>query len=492
MNHFSNYEFITYDATDNLHTEKIIIYGAGDYGKKIYKYFEFKGLKDNVLCFAVTSKTDHSGICLGKIVNEIGGLEEELKELVVIIAMQKEYADEVLVGMQKYDIKKIYCVSHEFIYSIPEMMFWDVCKLPVSRNKILFYNYEGLGYRCNCKYISEEILRRKYPVQLIWVVSDIIIKNEIPEGIKTVKKGSFEYYRELYTSKVCIANNDNRLLTERKRDEQYYINTWHGYGPFKKVEASTVRNDERCKNAIKESNSKYDLFVTASTFYSKIFRTAFLYDGEILECGAPRNDIFWGDNDFRALIQKKYNIVQNKKIVLYAPTFRPDTENSFEKYSLDMDKILDAFRARFGTEFMLLYRFHHMLYAYGKNREFYKDGIDVTFYPDVQELLAAADVLITDYSSIMWDFSLQRKPVFLYQNDIEEYGDKPGFYAAPSEWPYPKARTEREFLECIKNFDEESYVRDVDCFLRKYGSCDDGHASERVIERIMEVIEGKA
>lgn len=492
MNHFSNYEFITYDVTNHLNTEKIIIYGAGDYGKKLYNYFEFKGLQDNILCFAVTSKTGHSGICLGKAVKEIGELEEELKESVVMIAMQKEYADEVLAGMQKYDIKKIYCVLHEFIYSIPEMMFWDVCRLPVSRNKILFFNYGGLGYRCNCKYISEEILRRKYPVQLIWVVSDSMIKNEIPEGIKTVKKGSFEYYRELYTSKVCIANNDNRLLTERKRDEQYYINTWHGYGPFKKVEASTVRNDERCKNAIKESNSKYDLFVTASVFYSEIFRTSFLYDGEILECGAPRNDIFFEDNDFKALIQKKYNIDQNKKIVLYTPTFRPDVKNSFEKYSLDMDQTLGALRERFGAEFVLLYRFHHMLYETKGDKEFYECGIDVTFYPDVQELLAVADVLITDYSSIMWDFSLQRKPVFLYQNDIGEYAEKPGFYAAPSEWPYPKARTEQEFLECIKNFNEENYMHDVDCFLEKYGSCDDGHASEKVVERIMEVIEGKA
>lgn len=490
MNHINNFGFIKYDDTEKLYTEKIIIYGAGDYGRKLYKYFQFKGLQDNILCFAVTSKTDSSETCMEKAVKEISELEKELKESVVITAMKIEYTGEVLAKIQNYAIKKIYCVSFEFIYCIPEMMFWDVCKLPVNRYKILFFNYGGLGYRCNCKYISEEILRKKYPVQLIWVVSDSNTKNEIPEGIKVVEKGSFEYYRELYTSKVCIVNNDNRLLTERKREEQYYINTWHGYGPFKKVAASTVMNDEREIDRIKDNYSKYDLFVTASIFYSEVFHTSFLYEGEILECGAPRNDVFFRDSDFRELILKKYNIASDKKIVLYAPTFRPDVENSFEKYGLDMDKTLDALEKRFGAEFVLLYRFHHMLYANGTNRKFYKNGIDVTFYPDVQELLVAADILITDYSSIMWDFSLQRKPVFLYQNDEEDYADMQGFYADPSEWPYVKARTEQEFLECIRNFNEDKYVHDVDCFLEKYGSCDDGHASERVVQKIMDVIEG--
>lgn len=491
MNRMNNCEFIRYDDTENLYTEKIIIYGAGDYGRKLCKYLEFKGLRDNILCFAVTSKTGSSGTCMEKMVKEIGELETELKESVVITAMKEEYADEVLAGLQNYDIKKLYRVSFEFIYSIPEMMFRDVCRLPVDRNKILFFNYGGLGYRCNCKYISEEILQKEYPVQLIWVASDSRIKSEIPKGIKAVEKGSFEYYRELYTSKVCIANNDNKLLTERKREEQYYINTWHGYGPFKKVAASIVGNDERETDAIKNNYAKYDLFVTASRFYSEIFRTAFLYEGEILECGAPRNDVFFRDRNLREVILKKYRIASGKKIVLYAPTFRTDVENSFQKYSLDMDKILDALGTRFGSEFVLLYRFHHMLYAAERNMEFYKGGIDVTFYPDVQELLVAADVLITDYSSIMWDFSLQRKPVFLYQNDEEEYEEKSGFYADPSKWPYVRACTEQEFLACIRNFDEEKYVHDVNCFLEEYGSCDDGHASERVVQKIMDVIEGK-
>ena len=154
-----------------------------------------------------------------------------------------------------------------------------------------------------------------------------------------------------------------------------------------------------------------------------------------------------------------------------------------------MCKILGALRNRFKNEFVLLYRFHHQLYNSKERIEFYENGIDVTLYPDIQELLVAADVVITDYSSLMWDFSLQRKPVFLYQSDAKEYENNRGFYAPVSEWPYPQAHTQDELIELIVHFDNEAYLRELNLFLEKYGSCDDGHASERVVKRIMEVVE---
>lgn len=119
----------------------------------------------------------------------------------------------------------------------------------------------------------------------------------------------------------------------------------------------------------------------------------------------------------------------------------------------------------------------------------YPDAINVTLYPDVQELLGAADVLITDYSSIMWDFSLQRKPVFLYQNDVDEYIRDRGFYSDIEEWPYIKARTSEELSEKILGFDNDKYVAELNQFLEKYGTFDDGHACERTIEHISRMLE---
>lgn len=399
------YRLFNRDTIEELKDGHIIIYGAGRYGKNLYRYLEFHELIENVVCFAVTGKNDEDDDYLGKRIKGIVELREELKEYIILVAMKEEYADEVFAILEDHDVKMIYYVPVEFVRDIQDRIHQEMMKAPLEWNKILFYSYNGLGYRCNCKYIAEEFRRKKYPVKLVWVISDEKIKEEIPKEIKTVLRGSDEYYKELYTSKICIANNNSLLTSERKRTGQYYINVWHGYGPFKKVEGAVLTDKEQQEN-VKRRYSKYDLFVTASKFYSGIYRSSFLYEGEILESGAPRNDILFKKNTVKNLIFQKYNIPFNKKIVLYAPTFRADKKKSFDEYILGMGQILTALKERFGSEFVLLYRFHHMLYSEAWNSYFYEDGIDVSFYPDVQELLAASDVLITDYSSIMWDFSL--------------------------------------------------------------------------------------
>jgi CDP-glycerol glycerophosphotransferase len=179
-------------------------------------------------------------------------------------------------------------------------------------------------------------------------------------------------------------------------------------------------------------------------------------------------------------------LIIQKKIVLYAPTFRKEVEKSISVYNLDFERISQALSKRFDGEFLVLYRFHHMLYETNYNYECIPMGINVSSYPDVMELLLISDVLITDYSSIMWDFSLMRRPVFLYHNDIEEY-DR-GFYCDPDEWPYPKAKTSDEMVSKINNFDEEQYVKDLGSFFQRFHSFDDGHASECIVNRIVDVM----
>ena len=207
-------------------------------------------------------------------------------------------------------------------------------------------------------------------------------------------------------------------------------------------------------------------------------------------------DCLLNKNNFRDKICGYYKIDPKSKIVLYAPTFRKSSigdegspVTSFEKYDIKWEMIRESLEKRFGGSFVLLYRFHHMLYRFAESRMAYPDAINVTLYPDVQELLGAADVLITDYSSIMWDFSLQRKPVFLYQNDVDEYIRDRGFYSDIEEWPYIKARTSEELSEKILGFDNDKYVTELNQFLEKYGTFDDGHACERTIEHISRMLE---
>lgn len=473
---------------DNLDGKaKTVIFGAGMYGKKLYTFLKIRGLNKGVISFLVSDKRGNPDSIDQVPVKEVSELGEELAECVVLLAVGNTHAGEVISLLQDYVVKDLYRVTTELMKMILGEIVDEMKKLPLERNKVFFSCYEGMGYRCNCKYIANELIRGRYPVKMAWVVTNGN-GGDIPEPIKKVEMYTEEYYRELYTSKICITNNTSSLLGQKK-EGQYYINTWHGFGPFKKVQASVPINKDRLSE-IRETNAKYDLFLTGSMFYSQVYRKSFLYQGEIYECGAPRNDVFFGDHGIKDEVYKGFGIPADKKILLYAPTFRTEMEKSFENYDLDMPKILEALHARFGGEYVLMYRFHHHLYKLGRDADYYGDGIDATYYPDVQELMAAADVLITDYSSLMWDFSLQEKPVFLYQNDEEAYRDDRGFYCPVSGWPYPRAHNMEELLDGIRGFDKESYERDVKDFLKKYGSCDDGRASLRAAERIMEVIEG--
>ena len=233
-----------------------------------------------------------------------------------------------------------------------------------------------------------------------------------------------------------------------------------------------------------------DLFLSSSSANSSMYKNSFYSHGEILECGSPRNDLmFNSDRVDKDKIRHSIGVDDRTvKIVLYAPTFRRTIEDSVKVYDLDADRVVKELRKKFGGSFVMLVRFHPNLCGNTQLNILYSDCIQVTDYVDVQELLLVADVLITDYSSILWDFSLQKKPVFLYQNDEQEYLDDRGFYSPLCEWPYPRAHNLENLYRKIAEFEEEEYISDLERFFQKWTSFDDGHASARAVERIMDVI----
>ena len=472
------------DALDEIKNMKLIIYGAGQYGSYLYSFLEVKELAENIICFAVTESSKNPDIFHGKPVKSIDSIVEQLKSCMVILALGKKAFNEVFGNLQYYTVRDICCVNGEVITAIRKELITGYKKLPLQKNKIILSSYDGMGYRGNCKYIVESLLQNNRPLEIIWLVFDNTV-NDLPDKITKVMINSPQFYKEILTAKVYITNTEH-FLYEHKREGQFFINTWHGYGPFKKVKGD---NSIRKEHLIK-SNGASDLFITASSFYTGIYRRSFYYQGKVLECGAPRNDVFFHANDFSERIRKIYHIPQEKGIVLYAPTYRSATGDVLEKYDLKWEDILESLKERFGKDYVIVYRLHYYLHNLVSEQGLYEDAVDATFYPDVQELLVAADIVITDYSSLMWDFSLQRRPVFLYQNDEEEYTNDRGFYAPVSQWPYPKAHSQEELAEQIRLFDEDKYIAELNAFLKKYGSCDDGHASERVVKKVLEVIDG--
>lgn len=349
--------------------------------------------------------------------------------------------------------------------------------IPIKRNRILFYPTNGQVY-CNLKYIYLKLNKCDKDISVIWVLSDKV------NNIKSCKKNSLSFFYYVMTAQVIIFNN-GFLSYIRKREQQVYIETWHGGGAYKKIDAvyKNIHNIYKRKRAMYSVNN-IDYVVSSSQEFSKVFKAdTGISHAKFLPYGMPRNDMFF-DTQFCKNINDKiyryYKIDKKKKIVLYAPTFR----NHGFASNLRPDALLEALYKKTGKEYVLMLRCHpHIV-----NTIFYgsinNDIINVSDYMDMQELLCAADVLITDYSSCMWDFSLMYKPCFIYAVDLNDYKNERGFHTPIVEWPFPIATNNQELEQNIINFNKNEYINKVKVHHDKLGSFEDGHATERICNLI--------
>ena len=359
--------------------------------------------------------------------------------------------------------------------------------LPIRNNKIFLYSYYGSQYGCSPKYISEYIVKN-YPdkYDIVWAFNDVKSKESI-QGIRKVKIMSLKYFYELCTSKVIITNF-RTTETFKKRNNQYYIQTWHSSLRLKQIEkdAEDTLPVHYIKMA-KEDSKKLDLLISGCKFSTDIFKRAFWYDGEIFEHGTPRNDILVkSDSNLNGMVKEKLKIDKDKKIILYAPTFRKN--NNLEIYNIDYSKIINKLKDKFGGGWVFLVKLHPHLVSKSDELVYGKYVLDVTKYDDIQELLSIADVLISDYSSLMFDFALTKKPCFLYVPDLDEYIENDrGLYFAINELPFISVKNNDELASEIANFDSDKYDKDLKSFSSKIGSFEIGKCSEELEKKISKV-----
>lgn len=362
--------------------------------------------------------------------------------------------------------------------------------LPIKRDKIVFINFNGRGYGCNPKYIAKELLRQGAGYDLVWLVSDLNI--ELPEGIRPVKIYSRRARVELATAGVIVSNVKNGPSFEKKKT-QYYIQTWHGDFALKYIEGEAESSLTPEYLAISKADSqKTDLVLSGSISFSDIVRRSFWYDGEIFESGLPRNDIFFEkDSDMPQLIRKQMGIPIQADIALYAPTFRDD--GGFFPFP-DFLAVIDSLERVTGREWVFVVRLHPKDQRHAAEIHFSSKLFDGSSLADMQELEKAADLLITDYSSLMCDFMLQQKPVVLYTPDLDEYrAQSRGLRPIFDELPFMRTFTDIELQNAIPHVFSAEYSKIMETFLRDQLRCfDDGHASERVVERIRQVISNDA
>ncbi len=309
----------------------------------------------------------------------------------------------------------------------------------------------------------------------------------MPEGCYAVKKRSLNEIKELATAKAWVDSN-MKIAGFHKRKGQLYVQTWHGSYGLKKIGLDLSSRSRIDIYDFSYNISETDIMVSNSRRTSDIYRTAFGYNGSLIEKGSPRNDVFFAETaNVVDHVKEKFN-VNGKRIALYAPTFRSDYD--IEKLSFDYKKVISALSKATGDEWVLFLRLHYKnlndaeIYSYENSHI-----INASYYDNMQELLVAADILITDYSSCMFDFITIPKPCFIYAPDLEKYEQDRGNYYKMSELPFPLAQNNEQLIENIENFKMECYKKKVKDLHERVGLCETGHASEAVADYIIDFIE---
>lgn len=364
-----------------------------------------------------------------------------------------------------------------------------VCNsFPIKNNKVFIYSYYGSQYGCSPKYISEYLVENyaKDKFDIVWAFNDIESNKNIT-GIRSVKTMSLRYFYDLCTAKVIITNFRTTDLF-KKRKNQYYIQTWHSSLRLKQIEKDA--EDSLPKVYIeqaKKDSPKCDLLLSGCRFSTDIFKRAFWYSGEIFEHGTPRNDVLLKNNiQYRDRVKEQLKIEKNKKVVLYAPTFRKG--NNLDVYNINYTNVLEALNKKFGGEWVFLVKLHPHLIAKSKELVHGDNVLDVTSYGDIQDLLTISNFLISDYSSLMFDFALTKRPCYLYVPDLNEYvSNDRKLYFNIKELPFIDCYSNNDLVKKILSFNDNNYKKELKNFSNKIGSFEDGNASYNVAKRIEKI-----
>jgi CDP-glycerol glycerophosphotransferase len=375
-------------------------------------------------------------------------------------------------------------------------------KLPVNENHIYFLSFGG-RYSDSPRYLSEEIHRQNSNVELIWSLTDPQNKIGRPDYITKVKHNSLKdiYYRSC--SKVVVDNvvgvnsfyireGDNRLKINRKigrkkRKDQMSVSTWHGTALKRMVKdepGSTVIGFESTLDEMYWGDD-HTIDIMNGILYNEV---------EILKLGVPRNDILVGLRESeKDVLKQKLDLPLKKKILLFAPTFRKDDVSKsglMQLNMIDFDLLFSTLEEKFGGEWIMVSRFHYLVDSQIDWKEIERryDGkiMNGNQHEDMAEYLAASDILITDYSSSMFDFALKEEPVFLLCPDLEYYGNKErGFYLDIGSMPFPLAVDFDTLIRNIVSFSKETYGAQLVLMNEELGNINDGKSSERIAERVL-------
>lgn len=386
----------------------------------------------------------------------------------------------------------------KLLRSIAYCGYWLMARvLPVSKDIIVFESNVGRNYSGNVRAIYEEMvaqgLDQKY--KMVWSLENV--NEPIPGNVIPIRRARMKYLYYMAVAKVWVS--DSRMpYWLRKRKKNTYIQTWHGT-PLKKLALDMdvlsmggETDVDKYREKFAANTRTWDYLISQNGFSTGTFRRCFAFEKEMLEIGYPRNDVLFHKNNEADIkvIKEKLHLPLDKKIILYAPTWRDDQfhQRSIYKFATEMD--FDKMKEALSDEYVMIVKFHYLV----------KDNIDWTKYgdfiyecnetQDIAELYLVSDMMITDYSSVMFDYSLLRRPMFFFAYDLENYKENlRGFYfdflgTAPG----PVVETTDDLTSAILNYNEAEWKVRYDAFTKLYNHADDGEASKRVVEVILNAL----
>ena len=353
------------------------------------------------------------------------------------------------------------------------------------------YNSFGGRYSDNPRAIYESLVARDRELTHVWL-ADPLHKHGFPDDVDTVQFGGEQCLHALETADVVISNTHIELEWT-KAPGAIYLQTWHGT-PLKHIHFDVLWAPPGRLDYLTLDVNRWDHLLSPNEASTGPLRQAFGFTGDIAETGYPRNDVLNSPakDEVRARVRRELGIGDDKKVVLYTPTWRDDLrdEHGNQDFALHLD--LDEFAERLGDDHVLLLRLHYMIS--GRLGPVEAPNVhDVSFHPDVSELYLAADVMITDYSSTMFDFAVTGKPLLFYTYDLAHYRDTlRGFYFDfHLRAPGPLLHTSSEIVDALADLDavrseyQPAYTR----FQERFCHLEDGHATERVLDRFFPALD---
>ncbi len=348
-----------------------------------------------------------------------------------------------------------------------------------AEDAVFLESFYGQSASCNPAGIARMLRKMRPGITRYWSVIDGSVA--IPDGDVRLIEGSREWWRVRGSARVLIVNDWLRKRF-RRQPHQHVLQTWHGT-MLKRLALDRPRVGLRTRLAVKRESARWDALLTQNTYSARIFARAYAFDRPTWDEGYPRNDRLVTHVDADA-IRDAVGIPAGSRVVLYAPTWRDDRTEMVDY--LDLTR----FAAELPADHVLLVRGHSRTLRYGRDVEGHR-LIDVTSYPNVTDLLEVSDVLVTDYSSVMFDFAATGRPIVFFTPDLAHYSsDLRGFYFdLLAEAPGPIARTRDELLDAIVDIElwHERYRRQMARWRERFTPLDDGRAGERVVRRMIDL-----